>query len=364
MTNLETSSFSRRKLLTPLAHFLFIIILFVLPELVMAIAMPHKYGINFYPGFYVKTLIYIAAFYLNYLLLVDRTLGRSDGNRRIINFLLWNLLIIAAGLLLSYLLSVWTAPPTPSPRRRHMPPEFGPRFFKQATFLVRDGVMLILTIGLAVALRLSTKWKDIERRHQEIVAEQRTIELTNLKSQLNPHFLFNTLNTIYALVDIEPDNAKKAVHRLSALLRYMLYEDVTAVPLRREVDFIEDYVSLMRLRISGRDINVEIDLAGNDDAEVPPLLFIPLIENAFKYGTSVEDDTPITISIKVIDNNIVCTTCNSFAHQPSHYDDEHKASGIGLANLRRRLLLIYGNKASLRTSANENIYKAKLLLPI
>lgn len=342
----------RRRFANVLVHLLFIVIIFVLPELVMAIAMPHRRGFVFYPGFYVKTLILIGIFYLNYFVIIDRTIGRTS-NRRIWSFILINLVLIIAGLFLSDVISNWlsTMPP-----RRHS--RSGTNYFlKYTSFLLRDAVTMLLVIGLSVALRLSAKWRDLERSNQDLISAQRTIELANLKSQLNPHFLFNTLNTIYALVDISPDDAKKAVHRLSALLRYMLYEDVKNVALRRETDFITDYVDLMKLRIADREIKVDIDLGDNGDREIPPLLFIPLVENAFKYGISAPDNVPVEIAIKARDKVLTCTTSNSFI--PGTKADK-EASGIGLSNLRRRLALIYGQNATLRITCRDNIYRTKL----
>ncbi len=350
-----------RRIVTPLSHLLFIVIIFVLPELVMAIAMPHRHSFAFYPGFYVKTLIYIAVFYLNYYIVIDNTLVKDVGRRNIVRFILFNIAIIVVGLVLSYIISRYLFPSS----RRHASvhePYDKIRMLKLMSFMMRDMVMLVLTIGLAVALRLSAKWSDIERQRQQMLAEQRSSELDNLKSQLNPHFLFNTLNTIYALVDISPDDAKKAVHRLSGLLRYMLYEDVKAVRLRQEADFIENYLSLMKLRIADRPLQADIDLGGNDEAEVPPLLFIPLVENALKYGNTANDNHPIYISLRAEQGSVNCTTVNSFL--PVENLKDNKASGIGLANLRRRLLLIYGNKASFQTTVQGNIYKASLTIPI
>lgn len=350
---MDTQSTSRRRrFVNVLVHLLFIVIIFVLPELVMAIAMPHRRQFVFYPGFYVKTLIFIGVFYLNYFIIIDRTIGRK-GSRRIWSFLLINLLLIIVGLVLSDIISCWLSSNPPRGRTKHS------SLLKYASFLLRDGVTMLLVIGLSVALRLSTKWRDIERSNQDLIAAQRTIELANLKSQLNPHFLFNTLNTIYALVDISPDDAKKAVHRLSALLRYMLYEDVKYVALRRETDFITDYVDLMKLRIADREIKFDIDLGDNADREIPPLLFVPLVENAFKYGISASDNVPVEISVKADDKVITCTTSNSFI--PGTKTDK-TASGIGLSNLRRRLALIYGANATLRIICRDNIYRAKLTI--
>jgi len=348
----------RSRLATILAHFIFIVIIFILPDLVWTIARPNRPAFAFYPGFYVKTLIFIAVFYINYFIIVDRTLS-SDGRRRILSFVFWNLVLIIIGMLIDYLASsVWF----PSRRFQHHDEPSIRHLLKWTSFMMRDAVMIILTIGLAVALRLSLKWKDMEQQKQELVAAQRSTELDSLKNQLNPHFLFNTLNTIYALVDIDPDLAKRAVHRLSGLLRYMLYESEVMVKLKEEIGFIEDYIELMRLRLSGRPINVEIDIEGHENDSVPPLLLVTLIENAFKYGSTSEPGFPIFVSLKVIDGKFCCTTENSFAAIPERVDS--KASGIGLANLRRRLSLIYGSKATFRTSVDGNIFKTSLSLPL
>ncbi len=351
----------RRQIVTSLSHLLFIVIIFVLPELVMAIAMPHRHHFAFYPGFYFKTLIFITAFYLNYFLIIDRTIGRSDRGRSIINFVLLNLLVIAAGLTMSYLVSRFMYPSRPP--RAGVVVTVWSQMLKTASLLLRDAVMLILTIGLSVALRLSVKWKDIDRQKQELLANQRATELDSLKNQLNPHFLFNSLNTIYVLVDISPDDARKALHRLSGLLRYMLYEDVRTVRLRQEADFIDNYVALMRLRLSNREVVVDVELGDNDDAPVPPLLFIPLIENAFKYGTQSQDYEPVYISLKAGADTVVCRTRNSFTIGGNAPDGE-RSSGIGLANLRRRLHLIYGSAASFSTSTEGNTFTAELVLPL
>ncbi len=348
----------RRRLAAILAHFIFIVIIFILPDLVWTIARPNRPAFAFYPGFYVKTLIFIGVFYVNYFLIIDRTLS-GNGKRRILRFVLWNALLIAAGLLIDYLSSNFLF----TPRRLHRPDESSLRqLLRWLSFLARDAAMIILTIGLAVALRLSMKWKDMEQQKRDLLAAQRSTELDNLKNQLNPHFLFNTLNTIYALVDIDPEDAKRAVHRLSGLLRYMLYESEMMVKLSEEIGFIEDYIELMRLRLSGRLIEVNIDIAGHENDTVPPLLLVPLIENAFKYGSTSEPGMPIKVSMAVKGDKFWCSTVNSFSSQPDRADS--RASGIGLANLRRRLSLIFGSKASLRTSVDGNIFKTQLILPL
>lgn len=343
-----------RKITNSLVHVLFIVIIFILPEILMAMAMPRR-GFGTVPGFYVRTLLYIVIFYANYFYIVDRTLAQSRERRNVLRFVAINAALIIFGLLFSYVIArISFANSAPKHIHTHST-------LKSFTFLLRDAGMIILTIGLAVALRLSAKWQDLDRQRQQILAEQKTMELVQLKSQLNPHFLFNTLNTIYALVDVCPEDAKKAVHHLSGLLRYMLYEDVAEVKLSQETDFIENYVSLMRMRLTGRDVKVEISLDGHGDAPVPPLLFIPLIENAFKYGTEDSSKIPVEIRIAVDRERVICTTSNSFTE---HKESDRKDSGIGLANLRRRLQLLYGTTAKFNTEVKGNIFRTCLTIPL
>ncbi len=352
MISLQTRDAGRRRMASTVAHILFIVIIFVLPELLMAMAMPKRGSFLVMPGFYVRNLFYILVFYLNYFYIVDSTFNHRKG-QRVVPFIALNLVLLAVGLAISYSLEHYM----PHPRHRH-----GPNTLRSFSFLMRDGVMIILTIGLAVALRLSARLRDIENQRRQFLSEQQATELASLKSQLNPHFLFNTLNTIYALIDVEPEDAKKAVHRLSGMLRYVLYEDVKWVSLLQEADFIRNYVDLMRLRIANRTINVDINLGGHGDVKVPPLLFIPIIENAFKYGTEDSTDTPVELSLEVSGDTISCRTVNSVAADSQRTDE--KNSGIGLANLRRRLQLLYDGEASLETRCADGIFSAILTLPL
>lgn len=349
-----------RNTATVLAHSLFILALFVLPELVMAIALPHRsLGWTFYPGFYVKASLYLLVFYLNYFWLVDSNLSLQKP--KIVRFVLINIGLVAATLAVGYLISYYMFEP-PRLGRHWDRLTTVQRLARISSFILRDAVMLVLAIGIATAMRLSTRYADMQLQKQKLLAAQRTIELENLKSQLNPHFLFNTLNTIYALIDINADNAKEAVHKLSGMLRYMLYEDEPKVPLRREAEFITNYISLMRLRLQVSDHPLEdcIAIPDTDDSTVPPLIFIPLVENALKYGVGGQAGLPVKISIERKGDNIYCNTENSF----SPAETAARKGGIGLANLRRRLLLIYGSSSRLSTTMADGIFRASLCLPL
>ena len=343
-----------------LVHTLIILILLVLPEVVMAIARPHRMAWTLFPGFYIKIALSLGVFYFNYFWFVDRTLGAQKP--KIIVFLLANLGLIAVVAVGMHLISVaMMGDHMPWMRHRaQMTPM--QELMRRASFVLRDSVMLVLVIALATAMRLSARWQDMQRQRQEIIAAQKATELDNLKGQLNPHFLFNTLNTIYALVDIDTEQAKDALHRLSNMLRYVLYENPPRVHLSREYDFMADYCSLMQRRISSKShpVEVNLDIRGFEDKAVAPLLFIPLVENAFKYGSRAATGTSISVTLSVEKGMAVCRTVNSF-NAP---DPAEKHAGIGLVNLRKRLTLIYGKRARLQTRITADVYSAMLSVPL
>ena len=164
--------------------------------------------------------------------------------------------------------------------------------------------------------------------------------MQNLKSQLNPHFLFNTLNNIYSLIAFSPEKAQEAVHDLSRLLRYVLYDSSQPmVPLEKELDFIRNYVELMRIRLP-EHVKLTTDISSaTSETQVAPLLFISLIENAFKHGVSHNKPSFIDLKIHQEGTRIVCSIRNS--DFPKDNGQDKSGSGIGLQNLSRRLELLY-----------------------
>ena len=225
--------------------------------------------------------------------------------------------------------------------------------------MMRDAIVLLLAIVLAVVLRLSQRWKDMERHRAQLADEHRAAELNSLRSQLNPHFLFNTLNSIYALIEISPTDARSAVHDLSNMLRYVVYENPERVDLQREVDFINNYVDLMRLRLGDRPIKVDINIPAGVAFTVPPLIFVSLIDNAFKYGHTTRHSDPIEISLHVTGTVLQFRTVNVIDREARH---EQHSGGVGLVNLRRRLELIYGSRATLSTSSDNGIFTATITI--
>lgn len=356
MAAINTSPISAlpRKAVSAAIHILSIIALFVLPEVLMLLSEGPGHPQSWLV--YAKVALYIAAFYINYFLIIDRTLLRQ---RSLGRFILSNIGVIAAAALISYLL--WRLSPPPGPPGRHAGRSELHHLVRAASFIVRDIGGLILAVAFSVALKLTAYRKNLESARQRLEALSRASELESLKNQLNPHFLFNTLNTIYALIAISPDKAQKAIHELSRLLRYVLYENTSQVTLDSELSFIDNYVRLMKLRLSPSvKVDVTLDAGVYGSARIAPLLFITLIENVFKHGNTGIPDDVIKISITAADNRVVCTTVNSVV--PS--SDDNTRQGIGLTNLRRRLDLIYGRRAKLDVDDRAGLFTVTLTLEL
>lgn len=336
------------------AHVLLVVIIFILPEMLMRYAAGWRTHGHTPWWFYAKSGLMIAVFYINYFVIISRTLIRR---KRWWSFILWNVLLLVAMTLLMWYMGHLGYD---GPRHRHglRNPETLRVILMQTSFMLRDFIMLALSVALALAMRLSGRFIDMERRRSDLDAARRAAELSSLRSQLNPHFLFNSLNTIYALIDISPDDARRAVHDLSTLLRHVVYENPERVGLDSEIDFINNYVELMRLRMGDRPVTVDIDVEAPEQISVPPLLFVTLIENAFKHGNTGCISDPIEISLAVKDRRLTFTTVNSV--EPDTV--AAGAGGVGLANLRRRLELIYGDRATLAAGRDGNIFTATITI--
>lgn len=346
-------------------HVIVVALLFVLPEFLFSYSMPHwKTTPEVTFSMYFKPAMFAAAFYLNYFFIMPRVVTME--RHKIIWFIGCNIVIIIGVLLLVYMVqnlaneSLQALNHRPAKRRMH---DHGRliEFMRNASFWLRDAGIIVMTIALAVALKLGENWAMISQRHQDMLASQRAEELESLKSQLNPHFLFNSLNTIYALIQVSPDEAQHAVHQLSTLLRYVLYENPQQVELSKEIDFARNYISLMEMRLGPGRVAYTFDEKALIPATVPPLIFITLVENAFKHGNTGNPGHKIEIIIKSEpDGTVVCHTRNHFVAKS---DPESKADGgIGISNLRRRLQLIYGDNARLDTSTRDDIYETTLTI--
>lgn len=221
-------------------------------------------------------------------------------------------------------------------------------------------VVQCVFILLAVGVRQIKRNYDLKVKIEEEKRKSAEAELTWLKSQLNPHFLFNTLNNISSLTQIDPDKAQESIGQLSDLLRYALYDsDKDLVPLAGEIDFMDNYIGLMSLRCNEMT-TVEKDFSIQaGDARVAPLLFISLIENAFKHGVNARYPSFVKIAMRGEDRDLVFTCENSVFEKAG---TDHIGSGIGVENLQRRLELLYPDAFEYNAVNDGRVYSATVRL--
>ena len=218
-----------------------------------------------------------------------------------------------------------------------------------------------IVAAIAIGIRHFIRTRQIRQQLQDEQAKHTEAELAWLKNQINPHFLFNTLNNISSLTQIDPDAAQDAIAQLSDLLRYAMYEtNKKTVPISGEVEFMRNYISLMKLRCNEKtEVKTTFDIA--QDVEIAPLLFISLIENAFKHGVSSSRSSMIDIHLEQEDGSIV------FACDNTNYpkdDADRSGSGIGIENTRRRLDLMYADHYSWQQWLEDDIYHVRVTLNI
>lgn len=288
--------------------------------------------IESYARFVLVPLSFMFVFYINYFLLVPNTLFKKYTLR----FFLYNLVLIAVTMVMVHFLMSILPDVVHRPMR---PPHPEPPLREVVGFFGGNIMLYMLVAALSVAIRMTHSWFEMESFRREVEQKRTEAELKNLKNQLNPHFLFNTLNNIYSLIAFSPERAQGAVHDLSRLLRYVLYESSqTMVPLEKDLDFIRNYVELMRIRLP-EHVTTDLDIQVKNGMKIAPLLFISPIENAFKHGISNSLPSFITIRITQQENNLCCLIENSFF--PKDAAQDKSGSGIGIQNLERRLELLY-----------------------
>ena len=222
------------------------------------------------------------------------------------------------------------------------------------------GGLLLMGMNLGVKLYFMSQ-RDRER--QKII-DQRNLEqqMEYLKYQVNPHFFMNTLNNIHALVDIDPERAKTTIVELSKMMRHILYEgSKKLIPLTREMEFLNLYVQLMRLRYT-RKVHINVDVPPQlPELKLPPLMLIIFVENAFKHGISYREESFIDIKLRVENKRLLFSCCNS---KPTQVQRTNEKGGMGLQNVRQRLELLYDDDYTLDINDGEKTYEVKLDIPM
>ena len=242
-------------------------------------------------------------------------------------------------------------PPPPSDRQKR--PQPIPGF---ANFLI----LAVLLVGFDAGLQISMRWANLEQEKFKIQKENVENQLALLKNQISPHFFMNTLNNIHALVDIDTEESKKAIIKLSNLMRHLLYDsEEKKTSIKKEIEFINSYIELMKLRFSNK-VKIKVDIPSEiPDKSIPPLLFTSLLENAFKHGISYNKNSFITILMSFSEDKLQFEIENS-----NHKKITEEASGIGIENTKKRLALLFKNNFDFTISETKEIHKVNLNIPL
>lgn len=309
------------------------------------------FNIGNFPFTFLNFLIAgILVFYVNYLFLVPKFLLNKKKSIYLISIIA---LVLLSIILIEFIL--------PKPSELHHLDDLNP--FNRSNFKIfRFGLPLFFNFILVVigtAIKMYSEWDKNIQLQKEIESQKSSAELHFLKNQLSPHFLFNSLNSIYSLTSKKSNDAPEAVITLSELMRYMLYQaDNEFVKLSDELDYIQNYLKLQRLRIA-RNQDVTLNIRGSIlQQKIRPLLLISFIENAFKYGTDFKGNTFVCIEITVTGNDLDFKSINLIGNRKQ--DPEN--SGIGLQNTKERLQLLYPNQHKLEIEEVSNQFIVHLNL--
>ena len=251
----------------------------------------------------------------------------------------------------------------PAKFREKRPDRKPPIFFGEHDIVAI--IVLILMCGMNLGIKLYFRTRNDQKKLQALEKENLEQQLEYLRYQINPHFFMNTLNNIHALVDIDPEKAKDTILELSKMMRFVLYEgDKKGVPLSREFDFIRNYITLMKLRYTDK-VKITVDLPAEvPDRQIPPLMLITFIENAFKHGISYQHESFIDVKVEIshlspLTSHLLFTCRNSKANKPNE-----EKGGVGLQNVKKRLNLLYDNKYTLNIQDEADVYNVELTIPL
>ncbi|WP_026953385.1 sensor histidine kinase [Algoriphagus mannitolivorans] len=346
------ATFTPKKNLSILVHLLGWIMLCVV--LLLLSPLSWKMGEVSLPyQFWLKQIfligILITIFYSNSSILVPNVLLKGK------NYLY--LLIIILGAVLFYGLIVYFEQFTGYGRAMHQ--VFNPEkpFNPGRRWLPGDVFQLLLyviSIGLSTSVALVQKWQKDDALRREMDRQRINTELSYLKAQINPHFFFNTLNNIYALTNLDVSKAQEALLKLSRMMRYVLYENQkNETLLSKEIKFIEDYIELMKMRLSSKvKLNIQIE-EPKEDLIIAPMLLLPFLENCFKHGVSSQQESEILIKVEIMGDTLFFETRNHIFPVNQDSPEAHE-NGIGLTNTKRRLDLIYPEKHRLKFGKDES----------
>jgi two-component system, LytTR family, sensor kinase len=352
---------SRNKILPIILHIMAWLTLIILPQLIIN----RFWGNNNYVAweFYFNAAVYGVVFYINYLWLIPKFFLEDRGKTY---FLLALLVIVVLYFLNRYINVRYLHDPVREKamseifdklsqgRPVHRPP------FQQLHFYFFFLISILVT-GFSIGLKVLERHSLTEKRQKELEKEKLNSELAFLKNQVSPHFFFNTLNNIYSLIEISKEDAQEAVLKLSRLMRYLLYEtEQGETLLSHEVEFMKNYIDLMKLRLSGK-VELKVDFPETfADLHIPPLLFVPFIENAFKHGISYREKSFIHLLLRMEGEKVVFRCSNSLNRKSETELADNNFSGIGLENVKKRLNLLFPDRHVLHIDFSGNVFNVLL----
>jgi len=330
-------------------------------------------------GEWIRMCSFLVLFLLNTLVLVPRFLFQKKYRSYIISSL--SVILAVIGITVSIMMFLIPAQPLSMPPMElgpGMPPmELGPGMpppmgyqpaaqpeQKSVFMMFLDNfIIAILVIGVSTTFKMMSQWLNEESKRKDLEKEQLKTELAMLRHQVSPHFFMNTLNNIHALIDINAEDAKNTIIQLSVMMRYLLYDTAHGkTTLKKEISFIESYITLMKLRFPD-NVNINLTVPENiRDIEIPPMLFISFLENAFKHGVSYQAKSFVLLKIEQNDNILNCVIRNS--KFKTKENDEKSYSGIGLTNIKKSLELLFRNDYVLNINETENEYEVQLTIPV
>jgi LytS/YehU family sensor histidine kinase len=295
--------------------------------------------------------------YFNLYFLIPRFLDK--GRYLLYVFLVVLTIVITAALIVpGYYASAWLAGKAVNDLFYATPPHYI-YFFKANSLPSSTAIMT-----LAMSVKLTKKWIDTRKRERLLEKEKIETELKFLKSQFNPHFLFNTINSIFVLIHKDPGMASASLAKFSDLLRYQLYEcNEHQIPLNQEITYLRNFIELEKLR-QEKNVFVELDISPElpGDFSIAPFILMPFVENAFKHVSHSRKSNTINIKLHWDQGQLYFNVVNNISSQDIASQDMIKHGGIGLKNVQRRLQLLYAGKHELNIRREEDEYCVSLRL--
>lgn len=296
-------------------------------------------------------ILLIIIFYSNAKIVVPNTIIKDNTSP----FLLWTFLAIFAMQLIAYFYTSQTDLHT------KISLVLGFKKYRNPYFDSYVLMLTLLVLGISTSWAMLQHWQKAAQHKQKLEQDKTMAELAMLKAQINPHFFFNSLNSIYSLTYTDIEDSRNALHTLSRMMRYLLYSTEERTTLLKEAEFMKDFIALMKLRANSK-LTITTDIPEKiHDYPIVPMLLLPLVENAFKHGVHATDKSIIHISLRQYGSNLEFEVENTYFEKSSTTDE----GGIGLTNTKRRLHLIYPHKHSLKAGiASNGMYNVKLQITL